>query len=66
MSVVAFPYKKQREAAGWRAAELNQLVAGVSASLESGEASGWDLGATEADDPQFYLFDPPPDHECIL
>jgi hypothetical protein len=64
MTVIAFPAR--RESGSWRPAELNQVVASVAGSLESGEADGWDIGVTERGDPQLYLLGPAPDHECIL
>jgi hypothetical protein len=42
------------------------VVAGVARSVEAGDATGWEVGATESGDPQFYLMGPPPDHDCIL
>ena len=65
MSVVEFPLKRSRQD-GWSASEFKQVVAGVAPSVESGEAVGWDVGTTEAGDPQFYLLGPAPDHDCIL
>jgi len=65
MSVVEFPIGCVRRD-GWTAAELTQVVAGVAHSVETGAATGWEVGATESGDPQFYLLGPPPDHDCIL
>jgi hypothetical protein len=61
-----FPGRKPTEPGMWGTTELKQVVAGFGPSLESGEAEAWDLGATEAGDPQVYLIGPPPDHDCIL
>jgi hypothetical protein len=65
MSVVEFPVDWARRH-GWTAAELTQVIAGVARSVEAGEATGWEVGVTEAGDPQFYLIGPPPDYDCIL
>jgi hypothetical protein len=65
MSVVEFPLKWSRQD-GWSASEFRQVIAGVAPSVESGEAGGWDVGTTEAGDPQFYLLGPAPDHDCVL
>src|SRR5262245_29478731 len=64
MNVVAFPGRWRP--AGWTAVELKQVVAGVAPSCASGKAVVWEVGATEAGDPQFYLIGPPPDHDCVL
>lgn len=64
MNVVEFPGRWRP--AGWTAVELKQVVAGVAPSCASGKAVAWEVGATEAGDPQFYLIGPPPDHDCIL
>ena len=66
MTVIAFPAQRLTDYGSWRPAELNQVVASVAGSLESGEAGGWDIGVTESGDPQLYLLGPAPDHECIL
>jgi hypothetical protein len=65
MTVVPFP--AQRPVAGiWSPAELNHVAASLAPSIENGEAEGWEVGATEAGDPQLYLLGPAPDHDCIL
>ena len=66
MTVVPFPAPKQGEPGKWNAAELNQLAASFAPSFQNGDAESWDVGATEAGDPQLYLIGPPPDHDCIL
>ena len=65
MTVIAFTQRDEQVGA-WRASELNQIVGSFAAELASGEAGGWDTGATEVGDPQFYLLGPPPDDACIL
>ena len=50
----------------WQFTEVQKLVAACSGSLSSGDASGWEVGKTEAGDPQLYLLGPAPDYDCIL
>jgi hypothetical protein len=52
--------------ADWQFAEVQKLISACAGSLATGEASGWDVGKTEAGDPQLYLLGPAPDHDCIL
>lgn len=52
--------------ADWQFAEVQKLLASCTGSLSSGEASGWEVGKTEAGDPQLYLLGPAPDYDCIL
>jgi hypothetical protein len=66
MTIIAFPSGGRPRAGRWCPAELNQFVASLAPNFQNGEASGWDVGATEAGDPQFYLLGPAPDHECML
>jgi hypothetical protein len=65
MTVVEFP-KSGGYPRGWQAAEMNEIVGACGASMAAGEASGLEIGATEAGDPQFYLLGPAPEHDCIL
>ena len=65
MTVIAFTQRDEQLGA-WRASELNQIVGSFAAELTSGEAGGWEAGATEVGDPQFYLLGPPPGDACIL
>jgi hypothetical protein len=64
MKVVSFPEKRWAE--GWRPVEVTRIVGGFAPLLDSGEASGWETGTTEAGDPQLYVLGAPPDYECIL
>jgi hypothetical protein len=66
MTVVPFPRPRQGEAGTWSPAELDHVAASLAPSLERGEADSWEVGATEAGDPQLYLMGPPPEHDCIL
>lgn len=51
---------------GWQGAEMNALLAASGESLDKGIACGWEIGTTEAGDPQLYLLGPAPEHECLL
>lgn len=66
MTVVKFPRAIDRMPDGWRAAELQQFIAVSANAISSGEASGWEVGATECGDPQVFLIGPAPDYDCIL
>jgi len=60
VSILAFP---PRAASGdWRPDEL----AALAHLLPADGANHWDVGTTEAGDPQFYLLGPAPDFECVL
>jgi len=64
MSVIAFPPSDRRRGGPWRDGELTQILAALRPELSRGAATGWEVGATEAGDPQFYLLGPGED--CIL
>jgi hypothetical protein len=66
MTIITFPPKVPRDGNPWPADELKEIVETLAPDLRGGEAGGWDVGATEIGDPQFYLLGPPPDDECIL
>jgi len=66
MTVIAFAPREVHADGAWRACELDRFVRAFAVELERGDASGWDTGATEIGDPQFYLIGPPPEHDCIL
>lgn len=66
MTVITFAPKEDHAGGGWRACELDRFVATFAGELHRGAAGGWDTGATELGDPQFYLLGPSPDHDCIL
>lgn len=59
-------FRPRETVQGWQSAEMNALVAASGESLEKGIARGWEIGVTEAGDPQLYLLGPAPDHECLL
>jgi hypothetical protein len=65
MKIVTFPKTPEMPKA-WQAAELRMLTGACAAFVERGEASGWEIGATEAGDPQLYLVGPPPQQDCVL
>jgi hypothetical protein len=62
MSIVQFPRRDAAPSGDWRPDELRELTqlfatrAGVT----------WEVGSTEAGDPQFYLLGPAPDQDCML
>jgi hypothetical protein len=66
MTVIAFAPRDDHASAGWRTCELDRLAETFAGEIARGDASGWDTGATEVGDPQFYLLGPPPEHDCIL
>jgi hypothetical protein len=65
MTVLDFTPPKKLPA-GWQFAEVQKLISGSAGSLANGEASAWEIGKTEAGDPQLYLLGPAPDYDCIL
>lgn len=50
----------------WRAQELAAIVAALTPALARGQASGWEVGATDRGDPQFYLLGPAPREACEI
>ena len=50
----------------WSAQELATLVSIYEAHAAAGDASGWDVGATEVGDPQFYILGLAPDLDCAM
>jgi hypothetical protein len=66
MTVVQFPGAMNQLPDVWQSAELQQFIAVSANSIAAGEASGWEIGATENGDPQVFLLGPPPDYDCIL
>lgn len=66
MTVIAFRPNVPQPDGSWRAGEIKAIVRNVTPALGGGAAGGWDVGATETGDPQFYLLGPPPHEECIL
>jgi hypothetical protein len=66
MNVVPFTPVTARCLRSWSAHELETLVSVYAAHAARGDASAWDLGATEFDDPQFFILGPAPDFDCIV
>lgn len=66
MTVIPFVRKEVQAGDGWQSSELTGLLQAFAPELRTGQAVGWETGATEAGDPQFYLIGPPPEHDCIL
>jgi hypothetical protein len=50
----------------WQAEEMSQLLSIYAAHEAYGAASGWDIGETELNEPQFYVVGPAPDHDCLV
>jgi hypothetical protein len=65
-NVVQFRRETEPGGEGWHSSELQQVMQTCAASIAAGEASGWEIGATELGDPQVYLVGPQPDYDCIL
>jgi hypothetical protein len=49
----------------WAPHELAVLMSVYASHAASGEASGWEVGATELGDPQFYVIGPAPELDCL-
>jgi hypothetical protein len=64
MSVLAFERNQGSEA--WSEAELQTLLAALSAALAPDDGRGWETTVTERGDPQFYLLGPLPEQACEL
>ncbi|HEY7383077.1 MAG TPA: hypothetical protein VH743_05345 [Beijerinckiaceae bacterium] len=50
----------------WSPRELEALVSVYETHAARGDASSWDVGATEFEDPQFFVFGPTPELDCIV
>jgi len=64
MNILAF--RRNPDPHSWQAAEMQTLTSACEAYVSKGQASGWEIGKTEAGDPQLYLMGPAPDHDCML
>ncbi len=65
MTVIEFTPKSTPGPAGWRDSELARIVQAI--DCDAGRrVGGWDVGATEAGDPQLYVLGEAPASECIL
>jgi hypothetical protein len=65
MSVVEF-LPRARTDHGWRPLELTQIVDAISSDVATRKIAGWDVGTTDAGDPQFYVLTALPDNDCVL
>ncbi len=59
MNVIRLASRQLQQDGTWRSCELEKMRAAFAAELNSGEASGWEVGSTEVGDPQFYLLGAP-------
>ena len=66
MSVIIFPVRSFLDPRSWSSQELETLVALHEEGMAHGEAFAWDVGATELNDPQFYILGRAPNLECLL
>lgn len=65
MNIVEFPRRAESATSDWRPDELQHLLELVHARKAKAGLT-WDVGLTEAGDPQFYVLGPAPDHDCVL
>lgn len=61
-NVIAFRHEER--GANWRRQELQQIVAALGPVLRADPSRAWEVGSTEAGDPQFYLLGSQPDDTC--
>jgi hypothetical protein len=66
MSIVEFPCRAVLAPGAWREDELRELMALLGPDVPNAEISGWEVGATEQGEPQFYVLGPAPDRNCVL
>jgi hypothetical protein len=66
MNVIAFRRHPESQSHSWQPAEMQTLTGACAAFVSKGEASSWEVGATEQGDPQLYVVGPAPDHDCVL
>jgi hypothetical protein len=66
MNVVPFTPATARSLRSWTAHELEALLSVYESHAAHAGASSWDVGATEFDDPQFYVLGPAPDLDCLV
>jgi hypothetical protein len=65
MTVVEFLPRVQTDH-GWRPIELAKIVDAISPDVVARRIDGWDVGTTEAGDPQFYVLTALPENDCVL
>jgi hypothetical protein len=56
----------QADRSEWRSAEIGKLVETFNVAVAEGNATSWEVGRTEAGDPQLYVLGPRPEYDCIL
>jgi hypothetical protein len=66
MNVVPFTPKTCPSRRSWSSHELETLVSIYESHAARGEGFAWDVGATELDDPQFYIIGPAPELDCLV
>lgn len=66
MKVVPFRRPFEELPHDWRSAELREVADACAPSISRGEIDGWDIGVTEAGDPQLYLLGPAPNYDCVM
>ena len=64
--LVKFPQPMAQLPDGWQSIERQQFLAVSASAIKEGNASGWEVGATEQGDPQIFLLGPPPHYDCVL
>jgi hypothetical protein len=65
MKIVEFPRRDACGSPDWRPDELRQLTELFGAGAAQ-DGLTWEVGTTEAGDPQFYLLGPTPNYDCLL
>lgn len=63
-NVIAF--RRDPRADRWREPELRHIVSALEPMLARAPERGWEVGSTEAGDPQFYLLLPEPEEACEI
>lgn len=66
MTVIRLKMHEEGASGRWRKDELRELEGIFAAFVHEGDAAEYAIGTTECDDPQFYVFAPGPDSECVL
>jgi hypothetical protein len=64
MNVISF--RRDGDVGLWQRFEMQRVAQACAESVTRGEVSGWEIGVTEAGDPQLYLLGPPPERECLV
>jgi hypothetical protein len=64
MTIVRLPQRSPDASRCWTPDELRTLMQVFETHAHRGDASAWDVGETELDDPQFYILGP--SSPCVL